>query len=89
MMLGDALNQTGLACSLLDDELIAEIEARGMAPERFARMAVLDFERRASPEDWATLMSMLRAAADPAAACLDAMVRWRLAAGLQAGPGAR
>lgn len=84
MNLGDLLKEPEHACSLLQPALRAQIEAAGMAPERFARVAVADFERRASAEDWVNLMSILSRVDDPGAACLDAMVRWRLGAILQA-----
>ncbi len=47
-------------------------------PARAARMAVADFSRFASEEDWATLISHVRVAADPALACLGAIIDWRL-----------
>jgi len=50
--------------------------AAAAAPDGNARLAVARFERHASPEDWATLMSRLADAPDPGAACLDFMVRW-------------
>lgn len=52
----------------------------GLGPAAYARMAVADFSRFASEEDWATLTSGLRDAADPGTACLLAMVHWRLTA---------
>lgn len=50
-----------------------------ISPARAARMAVADFSRFAGEEDWATLISHVRVAADPALACLGAIVDWRLA----------
>ncbi|WP_435203109.1 hypothetical protein [Qipengyuania sp. 902] len=49
-----------------------------ITPARAARMAVADFSRFASEEDWATLISHVRDAADPALVCLGAIVDWRL-----------
>ena len=43
-------------------------------------MAVADFSRLASEEDWASLVSALRDSADPGRLCLMAMVDWRLTA---------
>lgn len=79
MMLGDILAQARTA-ALLDDALRGEIEAAGEAPEGYPARALSDFERFASEEDWATLISHIRRAEDPAAACVEAMVRWRLSA---------
>jgi hypothetical protein len=78
MMLGDLLREAQRAAALLDPELRARIEATGAQPESFARAAVIDFERHASEEDWATMMSAIRRAADPGKACLETMVRWLL-----------
>ncbi|HLW26606.1 MAG TPA: hypothetical protein VKY54_02660 [Kiloniellales bacterium] len=46
----------------------------------FARLAVADFARHASEEEWAQLTRVIRDHEDPGAACLATMVRWRLAA---------
>lgn len=53
-------------------------EAEKISPARAARMAVADFSRFADEEDWATLISHVRVAADPALACLGAIIDWRL-----------
>lgn len=58
------------------DQLAA---SENISPARAARMAVVDFSRFASEEDWATLISHVRVAGDPALACLGAIVDWRLA----------
>jgi hypothetical protein len=81
MLLGDMLAQARRAAVILDPALRAAVEREGEAPGVYARLAVADFERYASEEDWASLVSRLRQADDPGAACLDAMVRWRLARG--------
>jgi hypothetical protein len=78
MMLGDVLREARHAAAVLDPQLAARIEAAGEAPGPFARAAVVHFERHASEEDWATMMSAIRSAADPGKACLDLMVRWQL-----------
>jgi hypothetical protein len=63
--------------------------ARGLAeaarqldldPGAFVRLALSDFSRLASEEDWATLMSGVRDSADPAMTCLAGMVHWRMSA---------
>jgi hypothetical protein len=41
-------------------------------------MAIADFNRFASEEDWATLTSSLKTTDDPGTTCLVAMVHWRL-----------
>lgn len=69
--------------AVVDPDLAAEVEAAAesaeTSPAGFARAAVADFSRYADEEAWAQLTSMLRASKDPGAACLAAMVRWRLA----------
>ena len=52
----------------------------GMSPSAYARMAVADFSRLASEEDWATLTSSMRDSEEPGTVCLLAMVHWRLTA---------
>ena len=49
-----------------------------VTPASYARIAVADFTRFASEEDWATLTSSMRDAPDPGTVCLLAMVHWRL-----------
>jgi len=65
-------------------ELASAVEAAAVAetltPTSFVRVAVADFARYASEEDWATLTSTLKRSEDPGTACLVAMVDWRLAA---------
>lgn len=91
MLLGDLLGaarasagpfQSWLEAS--DPALAAEIEgaaeAERITPAGFVRAAVADFSRLASEEDWATLVSSMRASADPGTVCLLAMVHWRLTA---------
>jgi hypothetical protein len=59
--------------------LDAAARAEGETPAVWLRVAVADFNRFASEEDWATLVSRLRDAEAPGAACLLAMLDWRLA----------
>ncbi len=53
----------------------------GLPPTGYVRMAVADFARHASEEDWAHLASQMRTSEEPGLACLAIMVRWRLALG--------
>lgn len=78
MMLGDVLRDAHRACALLDPALTAAIAQAGEPPDAFARAAVASFERDASEEDWATLLSSIRTVERPGLACLEAMVRWQL-----------
>lgn len=78
MMLGDLLAEARSASAMLEPALRDELARLNHDPERFARTAVADFERFASAEDWTTLLSLLRRSDDPALACVEAMVRWRL-----------
>ena len=67
-----------------DQALAAKVETaaakEGLGVPGFVRMAIADFGRFASEEDWATLTSSLRDSDDPGTICLVAMVDWRLAA---------
>lgn len=89
MMLGDYLALAKNAGADIQGWLAAAgpVQARALeklaatekiSPARAARIAVADFSRFASEEDWATLISYVRDAADPALACLGAIVDWRL-----------
>lgn len=64
----------------LADQVRTAAEADGETPARFARSAVAAFDRDASAEAWTRLTGRLHGAADPGLACLEEMVRWRLAA---------
>lgn len=64
----------------LADDLRAAAEQSGCSAASFARSAVADFSRFANEEDWAQLTRIIRDDADPGAACLTAMIRWRLTA---------
>ena len=68
-----------------DPDFAAEVrmaaERSETSPAGLARMAVADFSRYADEEAWAQLTRILRDSEDPGAACLAAMVRWRLAHG--------
>ena len=65
-----------------DPALAAEIgeaaAADGVTPTGYVRLALADFARFASEEDWATLTSSLRDSEDPGTVCLLAMIHWRL-----------
>lgn len=67
-----------------DPALAADFTAAAVADDTtqasWLRMAIADFERFASEEDWATLVSQLRDDADPGSKCLLAMLKWRLVA---------
>lgn len=64
----------------LADRAAAAAAREGLAPGGWVRAAVADFARFADEEDWATLTSAIRDAADPGMACLHAMIHWRLTA---------
>lgn len=89
MMLGDLLAAArGLAGQFqswlqsaapdLAERVESASEQEGLSPAGFVRMAVADFSRFASEEDWATLTSSIRDSAEPGTVCLLAMVHWRL-----------
>lgn len=98
MMLGDILTlarRSGASCQgwliAADANLAARIdEAAGRAATDFGGyigLAVSDFTEHASAEDWATLTSRLHGADDPGRACIESMIKWRLAAtGVKAAP---
>lgn len=88
-MLGDVLtaarrSSAGFARWLdaADPELaarMAEAASRwGVGMNGFVRIAMADFSRFASEEDWATLTSHLKNTDDPGSACLLGMTHWRL-----------
>ena len=90
-MLGDMLASARKSAGMLevwlqgvDSDLAAETAKAaalfGLDVAGYARMAVADFSRLASEEDWATLVSNLRDDGDPGRLCLVGMVHWRLAA---------
>ncbi|HET7410015.1 MAG TPA: hypothetical protein VFJ13_07425, partial [Paracoccaceae bacterium] len=56
--------------------LAAAAAADGESPAAWLRMAVADFDRFASEEDWATLVSRMRDDADPGSRCLLTMLKW-------------
>ena len=58
---------------------VAEVAMRwGVSATGFLRIAMADFSRFASEEDWATLTSHLKNTDDPGTACLLGMTHWRL-----------
>lgn len=62
----------------LAEEVAGAAAGLAVSPASYARIAVADFSRFASEEDWATLTSSLRDSDDPGTTCLLAMVHWRL-----------
>lgn len=62
----------------LAGEVAAAAAQLGVSPSGYARIAVADFSRFASEEDWVTLTSSMRDNDDPGTTCLLAMVHWRL-----------
>lgn len=65
---------------MLAEKASAAAQREGLDTSAFLRVAVADFSRFASEEDWATLVSSLRDSGDPGADCLLAMLHWRLTA---------
>lgn len=63
---------------VLAGEVAGAAAEQGVSPSAYARIAVADFSRFASEEDWATLTSSMRDSDDPGTICLLAMVHWRL-----------
>ncbi len=51
-----------------------------VTPSTYLRIAVADYGRFASEEDWAGMISRLRETDDPGSTCLLAMLEWRLPA---------
>jgi len=62
----------------LSEDLAGAAERCALDPVGFVRLALSDFSRLASEEDWATLMSGIRDSTDPGMTCLAAMVQWRI-----------
>lgn len=77
---GDFETWLRAADAALAEQVAEAAEREGLGVAGFARMAVADFARFASEEDWATLVSSVRDALDPGQTCLLAMVHWRLTA---------
>ena len=84
-MLADARNSSGRFQEWLDRSdpaLAGEVKQAAtrqkMTATGYVRMAMSDFNRFASEEDWATLTSSLKSTDDPGTTCLLAMVHWRL-----------
>lgn len=69
-----------IADAQLADAVEEAAGAEKLAPTSYVRVAISDFARFASEEDWATLTSNLKRTEDPGTACLLAMVDWRLTA---------
>jgi hypothetical protein len=90
MMLGEVMAlarraSPGVEAWLLaeDPDLGARVSARAEAEAvdvpGFLRIAMADFSRLASDEDWSTMLSRMRGAPDPGRACLLGMIGWALA----------
>lgn len=62
----------------LAERLALAAAADQVSPGEWLRISVADFDRLASEEDWATLVSRLRDDADPGSRCLLSMLEWRL-----------
>jgi hypothetical protein len=84
-MLAEARNSSGNFQTWLrgsQPELAEDVNRaaaqHGLTPTGYIRMAISDFNRFASEEDWATLTSSLKKTDDPGTACLLAMMHWRL-----------
>lgn len=76
---GDIETWLGIADPDLGARIGREATLRGESVAQFARVAVADFMAEGSEEDWASLMSAVRDAADPGAACLAKMTAFRIA----------
>lgn len=59
-------------------KLQSEAEARGESMAQFVRIAVSDFLAEADEESWTQLVSALRDATDPGAACLSLVTDFRV-----------
>ena len=89
-MLGDILSSARRSAAdveqwlkVSDHHLYARVTdaaaVEGANVSAFVRMAVADFGRFATEEDWATLVGRLRDSGAPGTTCLMAMLKWRLA----------
>lgn len=91
MLLGDLLAAARRSAKFVETLLNAEnpelaravartAARRGQDPAGFVCMAVADFDRFATQEDWQNLTARLRNHPDPGTVCLLEMVRWRVEA---------
>lgn len=85
-LLGQARGRAGALEAWLDqaapqlaDRLRAAAAAEGLSPAAFTRAALVAFDREADDAAWTRLTGRLHDAPDPGLACLEEMVRWRLA----------
>lgn len=62
----------------LAQRLCRQAEVRGESPAQFLRIAVSDFLAEADEESWADLVSALRDARDPGAACVAKVTAFRV-----------
>lgn len=90
MTLGDLLASARRSAAMVGPALAAGDPGLARAAERasaaageplhsYARVAVADFARHASENDWSSLLRTVRDSDDPGADCLAAMVAWRIA----------
>jgi hypothetical protein len=63
---------------VLAERLWREAEVRGESAAQFLRIAVSDFLAEADEESWADLVSALRDARDPGAACVAKVTAFRV-----------
>ena len=63
----------------LAKDIRSQSAVRGESLAQFVRIAVADFLAEADEEGWASLMSAVRDAGDPGAACLAKMTAFRVA----------
>jgi hypothetical protein len=80
----EAERRLGEAEPRLAERLRGAAAAEGITPAAYLRIAVAEFERFASEEDWAALTSRLRDSSAPGDACLSVMLEWRLARSVNA-----
>lgn len=79
VVLGQLLRDTQRLAPLLPSDVTERLAERGLSPAGFARAAAIEFDRLADDAAWSTLISRLQGSVDPALACLEYMVRWKLA----------
>ena len=63
---------------VLAERLSVEAALRGETIGQFLRIATADFLAEADEDSWASLVSALREADDPAAACVERVIAFRM-----------
>lgn len=76
---GDLEAWLKVADAELGDRVRSQAAIRGESVAQFVRIAVADFMAEADEEAWASLMSAVRDAPDPGAACVARMTAFRVA----------